>query len=142
MKRYSDSQLMTMTKLELIGMLRVAEHNEDVAEEHLRQQVGNMKDWVPVRHGYWTYKRKVRGGVRYRTGEDSWGNVHTIQCDDRYVADEAYCSECHKHNDGSSLDWCPNCGAKMDGEAEYARVKPQPLAVGAKMDEGENGNEQ
>lgn len=66
------------------------------------------------RHGHWIYKHKVRGGIRYRTGEDSWGNVHTIQCDDRYPTDDPYCSECHKLNDGSSLDWCPNCGARMD----------------------------
>lgn len=68
-----------------------------------------------VRHGHWIFKHKVRGGIRYRTGEDSWGNVHTIQCDDRYPTDDPYCSECHKLNDGSSLDWCPNCGAKMEG---------------------------
>lgn len=87
-----------------------------------------------LRHGHWMYKYKVRGGIQHHTGEDIWGNVYTIQCDERYEINEPYCSECHKLNDGSSLDWCPNCGAKMDKEAEYARVKTLPLSVGAKMD--------
>lgn len=89
-----------------------------------------------LRHGHWMYKYKVRDGIQHHTGEDIWGNVYTIQCDERYEINEPYCSECHKLNDGSSLDWCPNCGAKMDKEAEYARVKALPLSVGSKMDGG------
>ena len=136
MKRYRDGTLMRMTKAELIEMLRVAEHNQDVLEDAIEQIDKNLKDWAPVRHGNWMYKYKVRGGTQNHTGEDIWGNVYTIQCDERREEYEPYCSECHKLNDGSSLDWCPNCGAKMDKEAEYARVKTLPLSVGAKTDGG------
>lgn len=84
-----------------------------------RIQEQPAEDVEPVRYGHWVYKHKVRGGIRYRTGEDSWGNMHTIQCDDRYEEDAPYCSECHKLNDGSSLNYCPNCGAKMNGGENY-----------------------
>ena len=54
----------------------------------------------PVRHGRWlsweeqfhkTPKRKNNLGV--------------------------FCDKCHKHNDNRT-DYCPNCGARMDGGAE------------------------
>ncbi len=47
-------------------------------------------DVAPVRHGHW------------------------IICSDGYYP---YCSECTKEPQGRVMtDWCPNCGAKMDGE--------------------------
>ena len=110
-------------------------HNQDALTEYDLNSIP-AADVVPVRHGHWMYKYKVRGSTQYHTGEDIWGNVYTIKCDERHEINEPYCSECHKLNDGSSLDWCPNCGAKMDKEAEYARVKTLPLSVGTKMDGG------
>lgn len=47
-KRYSDSTLMRLTKAELIEYIRMAEHNQDAAEETVRQQAENMKDWEPI----------------------------------------------------------------------------------------------
>ncbi len=47
-------------------------------------------DVRPERHGHWI-----------------------ISCDGYYP----YCSECTKEPQGRVMtDWCPNCGAKMDGE--------------------------
>lgn len=48
MRRHKDSTLMSLTKAQLIDYVRMAEHNQDVAEEALRQQAENVKDWEPV----------------------------------------------------------------------------------------------
>ena len=48
MKRHSDATLMGMTKAQLVEYVRMAEHNQDVAEEALEQQAENVKDWEPV----------------------------------------------------------------------------------------------
>ena len=47
-------------------------------------------DVVPVRHGKWTHKPDVYGVV--------------------------YCSECNYELHANSTSFCPNCGARMDGE--------------------------
>jgi hypothetical protein len=39
---------MGLTKKELVEYVRMAEHNQDVAEETLKQQAENVKDWIPV----------------------------------------------------------------------------------------------
>lgn len=69
---------------------------EDV-EEWLKDQP--TIDAVPVVHGRW---------------------VHTDMAAWWFGKDE--CSECQYHdderNDLSRLKYCPNCGAKMDGEAD------------------------
>lgn len=75
-------------------------------------------DVAPVRHGRWEAKEKCRGGFKRRTGCDEWGNTHTITVDERFSTIALYCSECGKLNDGSAVDYCPNCGAKMDGGDE------------------------
>jgi hypothetical protein len=48
MRRHSTATLMGMTKKELVEYVRMAEHNQDVAEETLNQQAENVKDWIPV----------------------------------------------------------------------------------------------
>ena len=62
-------------------------------------EIVKTQDYVPVRHGYWKEYKYV-------------------YCDDYYV-----CSECEESwvlNDGTPADnnmnYCPNCGARMDGE--------------------------
>ena len=59
-------------------------------------------DAEPVRHGYWETKE-------YTTEDsfDDWIVIHH----------EEVCSECGK-GQGERSKFCPNCGAKMDGEAE------------------------
>ena len=39
---------MGLTKRELVEYVRIAEHNQDVAEETLNQQAENVKDWINV----------------------------------------------------------------------------------------------
>lgn len=59
-------------------------------------------DAEPVRHGRWETKE-------YTTEDsfDDWIVIHH----------EEVCSECGK-GQGERSNFCPNCGAKMDGEAE------------------------
>lgn len=47
-KPLSDSTLMSMTKRQIIEILRMTEHNFFAAEEALVQQAENVKNWVPV----------------------------------------------------------------------------------------------
>ena len=93
-KPLADSTLQRMKKTEIIELLRIAEHNAKVAQEYVDQQAKNLKDWAPVRHGRWIERKSFHadGGV------------------------SAKCSICK--NDvqylGNPLNYCPNCGAKMD----------------------------
>ena len=48
MRRHSTATLMGLTKKELVEYVRMAEHNQDVAEETLNQQAENVKEWIPV----------------------------------------------------------------------------------------------
>lgn len=97
MNRLSDATLNGMTKKQLIEYVRMCEHNYDVAEEMLRQQAENVKDWRPVKHGKW-----IDSGIN--------GTVH--------------CSECKftdffaKRDRVMLFGYCPNCGAKMGGDTD------------------------
>lgn len=77
-------------------------------------------DVEPVRHGRWTKKRRHRGGIRRYTGIDDMGEQHTITVDEQAEYDDLYCSECGKQSADNFLNYCPNCGAKMDGDANNA----------------------
>lgn len=70
----------------------------------------------PVVHGRWIYKHRHRGGIRIYEGKDEMGETRRISVDERYEIDDPYCSECGKLNESVWLNYCPNCGAKMDGE--------------------------
>lgn len=97
MKRHSDSTLMRMTKAELIEMLRVAEHNQDVLEDAIAQIDKNIKYWAPVRHGHWI----TDGSNRHE------------------------CSECHKTRwvwGVVKMEYCEHCGAKMDGGNDNGKM--------------------
>ena len=69
MRRHSTATLMGMTKKELVEYVRMAEHNQEVAEETLNQQAENVKDWFPVvrckdcavPHNKWTGCPKLNG---------------------------------------------------------------------------------
>lgn len=52
-------------------------------------------DAVPVVHGRW---------------------VHHYHDSGEPIDDKWYCSECHMCNDHRRTWYCPNCGAKMDGD--------------------------
>ena len=81
-------------------------------------------DVAPVRHGHIIWKRRRRGGFRHAKClhrfcnfviEDNAPCKHIAKIDERYTIDEPYCSECGKLL-GDFLNYCGNCGAKMDGD--------------------------
>ena len=71
-------------------------------------------DVVEMRHGEWIYKHRHRGGFDKMTTYDDFGNPHIVTIDNRYECEEPYCSVCGKLG-GDFLNYCGNCGAKMDG---------------------------
>lgn len=73
----------------------------------------------PVRHGHAVWKNRFMGGfVPDVTITDKAGEKHTGTLDTTHYEPVPYCSECGKELGVSSLAYCPNCGAKMDGGAE------------------------
>lgn len=72
-------------------------------------------DVAPVRHGWWVLRHKRVGGFRRYTGLDEMGEQHTIIVDERTEYDVLYCSECGGQSADNWLNYCPRCGAKMDG---------------------------
>ena len=92
-KPLADSTLHSMTKKELIDLLRTAEHNAEVSQEWVAQQAENLKDWEPVVHGRW-------GTGRFNL---ETGNY------------EEQCTRCRNFSKEYGKPYCPNCGAKMDG---------------------------
>ena len=75
-------------------------------------------DVAPVVHGRWIIKHKHRGGFHRYTGIDDMGEQHTITVDERIEYDDRYCSECGKQSADNFLTYCPNCGARMDGDSD------------------------
>lgn len=94
-KPYSDSTLMSMTKPQIIEVLRIAENNYFTASEMLNQQAENMKDWRPIRHA----------GVRESRWYDGYG-------------DAGQCLSCGQEN-LLGANYCNHCGAKLDLGIEY-----------------------
>lgn len=98
MKQHSTATLMGMTKAELVEYVRMCEHNREVAEQTLKQHIENVKDWRPVQHGHWI------------DCEDDYSSyVRCSVCGDEFTCWEADCAK---------TDYCPNCGARMDGGAD------------------------
>ena len=102
MRRHSTGTLMGLTKKELVEYVRIAEHNQDVAEEALNQQAENVKDWMPVVHGFWS-----------SLTDCSNAGVYCSVCKKKvWKEDYAWCNRKNKLRS----NYCPNCGAKMDLE--------------------------
>lgn len=72
-------------------------YSEELTEFYSQEAIDNAPtvDAEPVKHGYWIEKRSSTGVFDY------------------YFV----CSECHKNTLGFLIapDYCPHCGAKMDG---------------------------
>lgn len=69
---------------------------------------------VQPKRGKWIKKHRHYGGFRSYTGFDSMGEQHTITVDERAEYDDLYCSECGARSADNFLNFCPNCGAKME----------------------------
>ena len=83
MHRHSTATLMGLTKKELVEYVRMAEHNQDVAEETLNQQAENVKDWIPVvRCKDCKHSKDYRGVILCDCSNGLFGKL----------ADESFCS--------------------------------------------------
>ena len=92
MRRHSTATLMGLTKKELVEYVRMAEHNQEVAEETLNQQAENVKDWKPVVHGRWKESKNL--------DECFWVCSNCKFTSEALAAPKIY-------------NYCPNCGADM-----------------------------
>lgn len=73
-------------------------------------------DYEPVRHAHIVWKERFRGGFEHNvTVIDDMGISHVGTRDTRHHEKTPYCSSCGRELGESSLNYCPNCGAKMDG---------------------------
>lgn len=75
----------------------------------------NIMDTIeaePVRHGHIVKKKRVIGRVEHHKCPEC---SHTWQKDKRCKIDEWLCSECGKVLAHNYTNYCPNCGAKMEG---------------------------
>lgn len=96
-KPLADSTLHSMTKKEIIELLRIAEHNAKVSQEQVEQQAENIKDWVPVVHGDWV--------------RPHWRNSNF--CYDCSVCGNEVMHQEYRWRDKKIYLICPWCGAKM-----------------------------
>ena len=76
--------------------------------------VAVRKAFAEPKRGKWVKKHRHYGGFRSYTGFDSFGEQHTITVDERAEYDDLYCSECGARSADNFLNFCPNCGAKME----------------------------
>ena len=82
-----------------------------------------MNNGDAVRHGHIVYRERYRKYYRTYTGIDENGETHTISvCEDYGSGKEPYCSECGSKLAESFLNYCPNCGAKMEGDDAYEKI--------------------
>lgn len=81
----------------LSGKLRgVTYEDGKIIDVHIIDTDDVVKVFVPVRHGRWIEQEKYTFGVMYDCSI----------CDNRIL------------DNGYSWNYCPNCGAKMDGGAD------------------------
>lgn len=97
--------VLTMTEYienPLSGKLRgVTYEDGKIIDVHIRDTDDVVKVFVPVRHGRWICIRK-------RYGEYECSVCHSM---------DSNCSDYYADHVVTEQEYCPNCGAKMDGGA-------------------------
>lgn len=75
-------------------------------------------DVEPVKHGHIVWKKRHRGGFTQKKCIKNGGYDcdHKAVIDDRSAGEEPYCSECGGIL-GDWMNFCGNCGARMDGDS-------------------------
>ena len=115
----NGKKVMTMTEYienPLSGKLRgVTYEDGKIIDVHIRATDDVVKVFVPVRHGRWLDRPKNQG---LKDGE-----IGTVGMVDGEPWSSCYCSECGEWLVASDEypvkgNYCPNCGAKMDGGAD------------------------
>lgn len=99
--------------------------SSEEAADYLAEYLDDIPtaDVAPVKHGHIVWKEYHKGGIRRRKCLQEIKSVYIEQqmpckhiaiTDERYLSKDPYCSECGKLL-GEFLNYCGNCGAKMDG---------------------------
>lgn len=108
-------------------MIASADGKHAVSIETVEDIIKNFPDAdvAPVIHGQIIWKERHRGGfetakcLHYFNDINMENNIpckHIAKIDGRYTVKEPYCSKCGKLL-GDFLNYCGNCGVKMDGKA-------------------------
>ena len=98
-------------------------HGAEYIADHLLAHGVTVQD-AEQEKGEWNWKHRHRGGFRKYTGEDAFGEKHTITVDERFECYDPYCPACGKLNEAIYLNFCPNCGkAMLPSEPPFARRK-------------------
>lgn len=114
--RLIDANALPMHKVKIVHAFGIVEGSVVFPDDIKKAQT---IDAVPVVHGRVVWKNRFMGGfVPDVTITDKEGEKHTGTLDTTHYEPVPYCSVCGKELGVSSLAYCPNCGAKMDGGAE------------------------
>lgn len=107
-------------------MIASADGKHNVSIESVEDVIKDFSaaDVAPVIHGQIIWEERHRGGFKTAKCLHCFNDINTesnIPCkhiakiDKRCTINEPYCSECGKLL-GDFLNYCGNCGAKMDGD--------------------------
>ena len=75
-------------------------------------------DVAPVVRGEWEKTHRHTNSYRKYTGFDEMGEEHTIIVHEELEYDWLKCPYCGASAADNFQNFCPNCGAKMDGDAD------------------------
>ena len=112
-----------VSRAEVLRMIDCINDHQDITPyksvgavtEHLTRIASSLQPVTPKqRTGKWIKKHRHYGGFRSYTWFDAMGEQHTVTVDERTEYDDLYCSECGARSADNFLNFCPNCGVKME----------------------------
>lgn len=86
--------------------------------EYALDELCKSKDAQLVKRGKWIWKERHRNSYRIVNGTDRYFKEGDLQIHEEYKEKVNYCSVCGKQGHEVFLNFCPNCGARMDGDTK------------------------